>query len=113
MRKTLMITLVLLMSAAWLQAQDSMSKASSTTTITGCLATLGNNYNLTDSNGKVYQLSDEANKLAKHVGHEVKITGTPGVRTRDTTQTGVEATVKETPVIRVKTVTHVADNCSK
>lgn len=110
MRKTLLITLVLLVSAMWLQAQDSMSK-SGPTTVTGCLATVGNNYTLTDSNGKVYQLSDEANKLTKHVGHEVKITGTPGVRTRDTTQQGTESTVKETPVIRVKTVTHVADKC--
>jgi hypothetical protein len=73
---------------------------------------VGNNYTLTDSNGKVYQLSDEANKLTKHVGHEVKITGTPGVRTRDTTQQGTESTVKEIPVIRVKSVTHVADKCN-
>jgi hypothetical protein len=74
---------------------------------------VGNNYTLTDSNGKVYQLSDEANRLAKHVGHEVKITGTPGVRTRDTSQQGVESSVKETPVIRVKTVTHIAETCTK
>ncbi len=112
MRKTLLITLVLLVSAMWLQAQDSMSK-SGPTTITGCLATVGNHYTLTDSSGKVYQLSDEANKLTKHVGHEVKITGTPGVRTRDNSQQGVESSVKETPVIRVKTVTHIADTCSK
>jgi len=109
-RKTLMITLVLLVSAAWLQAQDSMSN-SGPTTITGCLATVGNHYTLTDSSGKVYQLSDEANKLTKHVGHEVKITGMPGVRTRDTTQQGTESSVKETPVIKVKTVTHIADKC--
>jgi hypothetical protein len=106
-----MITLVLLVSAMWLQAQDSMSK-SGPTTITGCLATLGNHYTLTDSNGKVYQLSDEANKLTKHVGHEVKITGMPGVRTTDTTMSGSESTAKETPVIRVKTVTHIADKCN-
>ncbi len=111
MRKTLLITLVLLVSAMWLQAQDSMSK-SGPTTITGCLATLGNHYTLTDSNGKVYQLSDEANKLTKHVGHEVKITGMPGVRTTDTTMSGSESTAKETPVIRVKTVTHIADKCN-
>jgi hypothetical protein len=99
-RKTLVVTLVVLVSAMWLAAQDSgqMGKSSGTTTIQGCLSSVGGHYQVTDSSGKVYQLSYDANKLAHHVGHEIKVTGTV-----DTS--GAQS------VVKVKTVTHIADTC--
>lgn len=113
MRKTLIVTLVVFVSTMWLAAQDQMSKSSSgPTTIQGCLSYTDGHYRLTDSSGKVYQLSNEANKLTHHVGHEIKVTGMPGERTVDTTQQGTASSVKEQPVFKVKTVTHVADSCT-
>lgn len=115
MRKTLVLTLVIFVSTMWLAAQDQMSKSSSSpTTIQGCLSFTDGHYRLTDSSGKVYQLSNEANKMTHHVGHEIKVTGMPGVRSVDTTpaEGGGESTVKEQSVFKVKTVTHVADSCT-
>ena len=115
MRKTWLLILVLLFSAAWLQAQSSgqaSGKTSGVTTIQGCLQFTDGHYRLTDSSGTVYQLSNDANKLTHHVGHEVKITGAPGVRTVDTTIQGAASSAKEVPVFKVKTVTHVADTCT-
>lgn len=113
-RKTLMITLVLLISAVCLPAQDSgqtASKTSSQTTIEGCLQFSDGHYRLTDSNGTVHQLSNEANKLTHYVGQQIKVTGAPGVRTVDTTIQGAASSAKEQQVFKVKTVTHVADTC--
>jgi len=113
MRKTV-LTLLLLFCATWLLAQDNMGKSSGAageTTIQGCLSKDGY-YFLTDSNGKKYHLVGYNGKqIAEHVGHTVAITGTPTVKTTDTTIQGAESTAKETPAFRVKSVKHVADSC--
>ena len=113
MYKTLAIALALLFSSTWLLAQDNMSKSSGAagTTIEGCLSTASEHYYLTDSSGKKYFLSGYANKLKDHIGHQVKITGTSGVKTTDTTVQGAESTAKETLVFRVKSIQHVGDSC--
>ena len=85
---------------------------SSPTTITGCLSNHNGQYWLTDSTGKVYQLSSNAQKLKDHIGHQVEITGMPGIKTVDTTVQGSESTAKEIPVFKVKSVSHVADACT-
>ncbi|MGA9567214.1 MAG: hypothetical protein WBS19_16945, partial [Candidatus Korobacteraceae bacterium] len=72
MRKTLMLILVLLASALWMQAQDAAqapSTASGLSTIQGCLSYTKGHYRLTEDNGTVHQLQSQANKLTKHVGH--------------------------------------------
>src|SRR5271169_4583485 len=115
MRNTLMLTLVLLISVACLQAQDAgqtMGKTSSLTTIQGCLQYTNGHYRLTEDNGTTHQLQSQANKLTKHVGHEVAITGKPAVRTVDATVQGAASSVKEEPVFRVTSVRHVADTCT-
>ena len=114
MRKTV-LTLVLLLSAAWLMAQDNMSKpsgTSGTTTIEGCLSNSKGQYWLTESNGTVHQLSSHANVLKKHIGHQVQITGAPGVKTTDTTIQGGASSAKQIDVFRVQSVKHVADTCT-
>jgi hypothetical protein len=88
MSRILTLMFVLLCSAAWLQAQDqypqnpttgsSQTKASSgQTSVEGCLQGSNGNFTLTDSSGTAYQLQGDTAKLSKHVGHEVKITGSP------------------------------------
>jgi Protein of unknown function (DUF5818) len=114
MRKTIVFALVVLTSAVWLQAQamgqaDNMPK---TTTVQGCLKTGAGRYSLTASDGTVYRLTGEANKLKDHVGHEIEVTGTPTVRTKSTTQEGAASTVSEQHVISVKSIKHIADTCS-
>ena len=114
MRKTV-LTLVLLLSGAWLLAQDNTSKSSGTsgtTTIEGCLQTTGSYYNLTDSSGKSYRLSGYSDSIKDHVGHQVQITGIPGEKAVDTTVQGAESTAKELRVFKVKSVKHVADTCT-
>ncbi len=114
MRKTLMLTLVLLISAIWLQAQDAgqtMGK-SDMMTVQGCLQVSNGRYSLTESNGDVHQLTGAATKLSKHIGHEVEITGTPRTRTSSTTQEGTASTAHVVPAIGVKTIKHIADTCT-
>ena len=103
MRKTLIITLAVLVSTLWVAAQDSgqMGKSSGATTIQGCLSQTGGQYQVKDSGGKVYQLTGDANKLAHHVGHEVKVTGMAGGAASQGGATG----------FKVQTLTHVADTC--
>lgn len=110
MRKTLMLTLVLLISAVWLQAQDA-GQTSSPTTIQGCLQFTKGHYFLTDSGGTAHQLSGQANKLQAHVGHTIEITGKPGTRTVGTTVQGSASTAKTQEVFKVASVKHVADTC--
>ena len=103
MAKVWMLAMVLICSAAWLVAQDqssqsgsnsstgssasqsstgsqgstgSTSSSSGETSVEGCLQGSSGNYTLTDNSGMTYQLSGDTSKLADHVGHEVKITGT-------------------------------------
>ena len=111
MYKTLTFVLVVLISGAWLQAQDA-GKPSGPSTIQGCLQYTNGHYRLTEGNGTTHQLQSQANKLTKHVGHEVAITGKPAVRTVGTTVQGAASSVKEEPVLKVTSVRHVADTCT-
>ena len=120
MYKNLILALSLLLSAGWLQAQTRVSssdtsqapaKTSGPTTIRGCLQSAAGTFTLTESNGTVHRLSGYANKLSHQVGHEVQITGKPGVKTVDTSQQNIASSAEEIPVFEVKTVTHIADTC--
>lgn len=110
MYKTLTFTLLVLISTAWLQAQDA-GKPSGPTTIQGCLQYTNGHYRLTEDDGTSHQLQSQANMLAKHVGHEVAITGTPAVRTVGTTVQGAASSTKEQQVFKVTSVKHIADTC--
>ena len=115
MYKTLMLTLVLLISAVWLQAQDAGQmggKKSGVTTIEGCLQSSGGKYTLTKADGTTVTLSSHANEMIHHIGHQVQVTGTPTVKTIDTTQQRTESSAKEIPVFRVQSIKHVADTCT-
>jgi hypothetical protein len=86
MTRALMLAAVLLLSAAWLQAQqDTQSdphqgsagqmSSGSETTVEGCLQGSSGSFTLTDKSGTTYQLAGDTSKLTEHVGHEVQIKG--------------------------------------
>ena len=110
MRKVLMLTLVLLISAVWVQAQDA-GMAPGPTTIQGCLQFTKGHYFLTDSSGTAHQLSGAAQKLQAHVGHTIEVTGKPGTRTVGTTVQGAASTAKVQEVFKVSSVKHIAETC--
>ena len=114
MRKTLVLTLVLLVSAVWLQAQDAgktSGKTADLNTIEGCLQRSEGQYTLLDNTNTIHHLSGGASKLSHYIGHEVEITGKPGVRTLDTTAQGTASTAVVQPIFEVKAVKQIADTC--
>lgn len=83
MYKTLMLLLLLLVSAAWVQAHaypqseptQSTATAAGHMTVEGCLSGSDDNYKLTLDNGTTYQLTGNTAELKDHVGHEVQNIG--------------------------------------
>lgn len=106
MHKILMVTLMLVVLAACLQAQDA-----SKMTLQGCLSYRNHHYRLTESSGAQHQLSGYSNKLKPLNGHEVEITGTEGVHTTSTTVDGHASTAHQVPDFKVSTVKSLADTC--
>ena len=95
MRQIMLVLTVLLLGLTWAVAQDKTQGSTSPTrgtdpmnsgqnsaaagekTVTGCLNGSDGNFTLTDKHGTSYQLTGDTAKLSQHVGHEVKVTGTP------------------------------------
>lgn len=85
MQKLLMLVSVLLLGVSWVAAQNSAgygqqgsshASAGSQTAVEGCLGGADGKYTLTDKQGNTIQLTGDTSKLAEHVGHGVRITGT-------------------------------------
>lgn len=116
MYATAKLALLLIVSAAGLQAQQgetgpATAKTSGGTTLQGCLSSAGGEYSLTDSSGAKHQLSGSANKLKAQVGHEVEITGKPSTKTVADTSYGAASSAEVIPVFEVKSVKQIADTC--
>lgn len=130
MSKIWMLAVVLLISAAWVQAQNSPSGSSSTgatgagqtasgqtgssqTSVEGCLKESNGTYTLTDSAGTTYQLEGNTSKLSEHVGHEVQITGTPS----GSSASGANSNSAMAPgksgeqMLTVEKVKHISKSC--
>jgi len=125
MRKTLLLTFLLLACAAWVAAQQGAGPQaiSGATVIDGCLGGSGGNFTVTDKAGTIYQLqlpkSADTTKLNQHIGHEVRVTGTmassaasdaaPGAadtsRTARSDSTGLN-------VLSVSKMDKLADSCT-
>jgi hypothetical protein len=117
MCKARMLTLLLFICAVCLLAEtastssDKSQKSSDLTTIQGCLQITMSQYNLTESDGTVHQLSGAAKKLGPQVGHEVELNGKPGWRTLDSTSVGGASSVIQQPVFEVKSVKELSAVC--
>ena len=142
MAKTILLTLILLGSSAWMVAQSSPTSPSDApqgsggttgqatsgdqhsgmngneTTIKGCLTSSGSNYVLTDSSGMHYQLQGSTSKLSSHVNQQVQVRGTSsgaGSETSTGTQgTGTATTrgANSTQPFNVSKVKKIADSCT-
>jgi len=122
MPKTLMLLLALLVSSAWLTAQQypqtgSHSSGSSAAgqTVQGCLHSSGGTYTLASDTGTNYQLEGDSATLSKHVGHEVRITGTPskeGSSTGSMSQNSTKSNSASEETLMVHSVKHVSKTCT-
>jgi len=119
MFKTLTVALVLLASAAWLQAQagygqSGMSQSTTgQTSVEGCLQGSNGSYMLTATDGTMYQLTGDTSKLSEHVGHEVKVMGmTSAASTSSSPSSGSAMTPSGSQqMLTVKSVKHVSKTC--
>jgi uncharacterized protein DUF5818 len=132
MPKTLMLAAVLLLSAAWLQAQQDpnagsspsssapssssqsdMSKGSSDAggQVEGCLQGSNGNFTLTDNSGTTYTLAGDTSKLTEHVGHEVRIKGTTSGAGASGASAGAGASAGGGQTLTVESVKHVSKTC--
>jgi hypothetical protein len=114
MYKKLLLSLVLLTSAAWLQAQaypqSSPTQIPGEKSVEGCLQGADGNYTLTAENGTIYQLTGNTAELKEHVGHEVQITGkSSGSNAASTPSESAGGAQQAT--LDVKSMKHIAKTC--
>src|SRR5215831_2262162 len=115
MHKTLMLLLVLLASAAWVQAQaypqseptQSTAAAAGHMTVQGCLSGSEGAYTLTADNGTTYQLTGNTAELKDHLSHEVQITG----KTSSSNAASSSTAATQQGVLDVKSMKHIAKTC--
>ena len=122
MTRKWILALVLLLPAAWLQAQNESHSGSNpsdkptsaqASTVEGCLQGSNGVFTLTDKSGMTYQIQGDTSALTEHVGHEVKITGTSQTSSSDSAQSqGAGASsASQQPVIQLQDVKHISKTC--
>src|ERR1700757_2484236 len=117
MRQIFLILSIMLLGLTWAIAQDQSGAASrragqsagSQMTVEGCLSGSNGNFTITDKNGTSYQLTGDTAKLSEHVGHEVKITGTPSSGAAGGENASAGAGSSQT--LQVSSVKHVSKTC--
>lgn len=93
------------------QGDMSPSSAGANQSVEGCLSGSDGNYTLTDKSGTSYQLTGDTSKLAEHVGHEVRITGSmPSSSASSGEMAGETSGGKNT--LQVSSVKHISKTCS-
>ncbi len=121
MRQILILS-VLLLGGMWAAAQTSSqsypsssgqtsshastSSTGSHKTVEGCLSESNGKYMLKDKQGMTYELSGDTSKLAEHVGHEVKVTGSESAESGTAT-----SSMSHEKMIEVTSVKHVSKSC--
>src|ERR1035441_1178303 len=118
MRGTLMLVLVLVGCALWLQAQQGIpgregldSNQYYPPVISGCLERSGFYYAVVGKDGTAYDLTGSTTHLSRYVGHKVEITGNPTVVSVSTTMTQAASSVEEYPTLEIKTVKELSGAC--
>jgi len=120
MRGTLILVLVLVVSALWLQAQVGMPGREGLVSgqiyppvISGCLVRSGFYYAVVSKDGgTAYDLTGSTTHLGHYVGHEVEVTGKPTVVSISTTMTRTASSVEEYPALEIKTVKELSGACN-
>jgi len=120
-KTTLMLAIPLLVSTSWLlaQNQDSPTRSGQTgpageTTVQGCLQELNGSYTLTSDSGMTYLLQGASSTLSKHVGHEVRITGSTSNAGSSRSETDPAAGTSEKPqeTLTIASMKHISKTCS-
>jgi hypothetical protein len=118
MHRTLILTLMVFITASWLQAQEGdpgrdvwVPTNTYPPTIDGCLRNSSLHYTVVGSDGTVYNLTGNTARLSHYVGHEVEITGKPTVRSLSTTMKNAASTVEELPALDVQSATELSKTC--
>jgi hypothetical protein len=120
MPERLMLALVLLLTSAWLQAQQGSpspdeGKAPSVpagmTVLAGCLQYDDRQYWLMEADGTKHRLVGSSKQLKGHVDHQVELTGKPSSRSIDNTPPGGASNVITQYVFEVKSLRHIALTC--
>ncbi len=120
----LQVLVVLLLATLWAAAQDYPSPSQTTPanagggeSVQGCLSGSDGNYTLMIKNGTSYRLTGDTAKLAEHIGHAVKITGTmssaPASPNSDTSAGTTGQSNSSGGEIRVTSVKHIAKTCER
>lgn len=127
MKKLLMLSLVLLLSAvcafAQYGSQDSNNQSSAgqgsadpnETTVQGCLSGSSGNYMLTDQAGTVYRIKGNTSKLQAHVGHTISVTGTSTTASgaNAARQSGSMSSPSDShPTLMVSSFKHISPSCN-
>src|SRR5882757_4526412 len=116
MTKVLMLASVLLLSTAWLPAQNpppagnpsDHPTSAHASTVQGCLQGSAGNFTVTDNSGTTYLIQGDTSTIGEHVGHEVKITGTTSSPSSDADKS---ASSQTQPIIRLQDLQHVSKTC--
>jgi hypothetical protein len=126
MSRMLMLVLTLLCSTAWLAAQQDQypqnpqnpPSASSQTgpssgqnSVEGCLQGSNGNFTLTDNSGTIYQLQGDTSKLSKHVGHQVRITGSTSGAGSASSSASASQGGSQQQTLTVEKMKHISENC--
>jgi len=119
MTKTLLLTLSLLVSAVWVQAQSHYpptgsqtgTTASGQTTVQGCLQGANGSYTLTDNTGMTYQLQGDNSKLRAHVGHEVQVSGSIAPASSASSPAGASTAGTQQVILEVHNMKHISTTC--
>lgn len=122
MRKSFLITAVLLALSAWMlgqstsqqpdaqqqsqQPNDQQQKAPAAAdhhaqTLQGCITKAATGYTLTDNSGKTYQLEGDDSQLASGEGHWDRVTGTKGSHAEGSTAAAGAPTTFTVTKVRV------------
>lgn len=90
------------------------SQAAGQTSVEGCLQNAGGTYMLTTSSGMAYQLQGKTGVLDKHIGHEVRITGTTSASgtTAGSATSNMGGGSTAQPTLQVEKVKHISAHCN-
>jgi len=104
------------LAAAVASAPQAEKKGGNSKTVTGCLqkSDEADEYRLTSTDGKLYDLRSSSVKLGEHVGHKVTVTGSfkaEGGKDEAEKEEAKEGGQKETGDIQVKTLKMVSSSC--
>jgi hypothetical protein len=120
MRHLLFLASILLLGLTWAVAQNTTATTNkgysqtststgSQTSVEGCLSSSAGKYMLTDKEGKMYELTGDTSKLAEHVGHEIKVTGTESAGSAASTGTMSKESTEAT--LDVTSFKHISKTC--